>query len=377
MALRLALALIIFFSLPLPTIQAGGHPSLTHTPQSSPGARVWYMQGNELWAMNLDGSNAIQIGSNLRRHPFGCNSYYVSPNGQDVAFQLNDGQLVVANADGGNLRHIAAGRIGSLSWSPDSQHVIYALNDDIYLYNLSQGSAEGVATGGGRFAFPTFAPDGQNVAFLEAAGDNVFHVIVVPISNREWRSLGTTASASLSPESLCSSIVNWSPDSTRLLIDYGQPVFVFYLAGGTPTQVGGRGDSVSHFWSPSGNLLAFKEHDSSLWLVNPDGSGQRPLVAEPVGGVAWNPTGRPLIAYTTTHDGSGDLCIINIETGQKQQLTSGDASRELSPAWTPDSGAIIFERQGLQGEEQGIWRVSLDGSGLTQLTSTGSAIQLQ
>jgi len=112
-------------------------------------------------------------------------------------------------------------------------------------------------------------------------------------------------------------------------------------------------------------------------LVNPDGSGQRPLVAEPVGALAWNPTGRPLIAYTTTRDGSGDLWVINIENGQKQQLTSGDASRELSPTWTPDGSAIIFERRGLQGEEQGIWRVSLDGGGLTQLTSTGSAMQLQ
>ena len=377
MALRIALALIIFLCLPLPAVQAVGHPSLTTVLQSSPGARVWYMQGNELWAMNLDGSNAVRIGGNLRRHPFRCDSYYVSPNGQDVAFQLNDGQLVVANADGGNVRHIAAGRIGSVSWSPDGQHVIYALNDDIYLYNLPQGSAEGVATGGGLFTFPTFAPDGQNVAFLEAPGGDVFNVIVVRISNREWRNLGTTASAALSSESLCPTVVNWSPDSTRLLIDYGQPVFVYYLAGGTPTQVGGRGDTVSHFWSPSGDLLAFKEHDGSLWLVNPDGSGQSPLVAEPLVGVAWNPTGRLLIAYTTAHGGSGDLWVINIETGQKQQLTGGDASREVSPAWTPDGGALVFERRGLQGEEQGIWRVSVDGDGLTQLSSTGSAMQLQ
>jgi Tol biopolymer transport system component len=250
------------------------------------------------------------------------------------------------------------------------------MNDDIYLYGLSSGNAEAVATGGGRFQFPTFAPDGQNFAFLEAPGGSIFNVITVRTDNREWRSLGTTAFSSSGTDSLCAGIVNWSPDSTKLLVDYGQPVFIFFLAGGTPNQVGGQSNTPSHFWSPSGNLLAFKEVDSSLWLANPDGSGQRPLVAEPVGDVAWNPAGLPVVAYTTTADGVGDLWIINVESGQKQQLTGGDTSRELSPAWFPGGRALAFARRGLQGQEQGIWSVSIDGSGLSQLTTTGHSLQL-
>jgi Tol biopolymer transport system component len=124
-------------------------------------------------------------------------------------------------------------------------------------------------------------------------------------------------------------------------------------------------------------MLAFKEGDGSLWLVNADGSGRRPLVAEPVGGVDWNPTGQPLIAYTTQSDGAGDLWIINVQNGQKQQLTGGDASREVAPAWTPDGKSVIFERHGPGGEQEGIWRVAANGSGLTQLSGSGSAMQVQ
>jgi Tol biopolymer transport system component len=336
-------------------------------------ARIWYMIGDQLWSMGLNGDGPAQISAGVRRLGGDCPSFYVSPDSRNVAFQANDGQLMVAGA-GGGAHSLAAGRIGSVSWSPDSRRLIYTLNDDVYIQDTAEGhKPQTIATGSGRFFFPTFAPDGQNIAVLESTGGNTLNVMVVRTSNQEWRSLGVTA-AGEAPDNLCADIVSWSPDSTRLVVDYGQPVFVFYLAGGTPTQVGGQGGARLHFWSPSGNLLAFKEMDGSLWLVNPDGSGQRPLVAEPVGGVDWNPAGRPLITYATS---AGDLWIINIQNGQKQQLTGGDNSRENSPNWTPDGSAVIFSRQSRSGSEEGIWKVNANGSGLAQLSSSGGALQVQ
>jgi len=375
MALRLVMACTVLFILPLFPVEAAGELSLLA--QASGGPRIWYMQGDELWSMDLDGSDPIRIAGGLRRQPPGCEVYYVSPDRRRVAFQLNDGQLLVTNADGSNAQSIAAGQIRSVAWSRDGQRLVYDLNNDLYSSSVADGGSEALATGGGRFFFPAFAPDGQHLAFLEAPGGNVFNVIVIRTSTGEWRSLGSTAPSSIGPDSLCSNVVKWSPDSTKLLVDYGQPVFVFYLAGGTPSQVGGQGNAASHFWSPGGNLLAFKENDSSLWLVNPDGSGQRPLVAEPTRDIAWSPGGRPLIAYSTAANGVGDLWVVNVQNGQKQQLTGGDTWRELAPSWTPDGNAIIFERRGLQDEEQGIWRVAVDGNGLTQLATTGTALRVR
>ena len=37
---------------------------------------------------------------------------------------------------------------------------------------------------------------------------------------------------------------------------------------------------------------------------------------------------------------------------------------------------VVFERIGEGGEDQGIWRVQANGSGLTQLSNSGSALQV-
>lgn len=330
---------------------------------------IWYVVGDQLWAMDSDGGGQSQVASGVRRSD--CATYFVAPDGRSVAFLTNDGQLMLGRTGGGDVRTVAAGGVGGVSWSPDSRRLLYSLNNDVYLHNIRDGGEpEAIATGSGRFFFPTFSPDGRNIAFLEAPG-GALNVIVVRVESGEWRTLGATGGAS--PDGLCPNVISWSPDGTRFLVDYGQPVFVYYLAGGTPTQVGGTGRSGAHFWSPSGDLIAFREGDGSLWLVNADGSGQRPLVADRVSGVAWNPGGAPLIAYTTQADGAGDLWVINISNGQKQQLTGGDASLETNPAWTSDGRAVVFERR---GADQGIWRVAPNGDGLQQLTGAGDALQV-
>jgi Tol biopolymer transport system component len=366
----IGLLLASWFQAEGPVAQPPFAPARTAAKSS---ARIWYMVGDQLWTMGLNGDGAAKIASGVRRRGGECASFFVSPDSKNVAFQTNDGQLTVTRV-GGGTHSLAAGRIGSVSWSPDSRQVIYTLNDEVFVQDIAEGhKPQNIATGSGRFFFPVFAPDGQNIALLESPGGNTLNVVVVRTDNQEWRTLGATAPGE-APDNLCSDIISWSPDGTRLVVDYGQPVFVFYLAGGTPNQLGGQGGARTHFWSPAGNLLAFKDADSSLWLVNADGSGQRPLVAEPVGNVDWSPTGKPLVAYSTNQ---GDLWIINVQNGQKQQLTGGDNTRETSPNWTPDGAAVVFARLAPGGGEAGIWKVNTNGSGLVQLSGAGGALQVQ
>ena len=376
MRFRVILGLAMLICLPLSVAHGAGPATHTLLPHADSGGHIWYMQGNELWAMNLDGGDGQRVASDVRRGERDCPSFFVAPDGRRVSYQRTDGQIAITDAGEGATQNIAAGQLGGLSWAPHGGGTVaFALDDDIFLYDSGGGAPEAIASGGGRFACPVFAPDGQYIAFLEAAGD-VFNVTIVRTDSREWRSLGTTAPAAGGQDQLCR-VVKWSPDSTKLLVDFGRPVFVFYLAGGTPTQIGGIDNPAAHFWSPSSDQIAFKEADGSLWLVNPDGSSQRPLVAEPVGDIAWDPAGRSAIAYTTTHDGTGDLWIINTQSGQKQQITSEDSAREQHLAWAPDGSAVIFDRIGAGGEELGIWRVMVDGSGLSQLSGAGSDLQVR
>ena len=94
-------------------------------------------------------------------------------------------------------------------------------------------------------------------------------------------------------------------------------------------------------WAPDGTLVVFTRRDlgatySDLWVVAPDGSGERRLTAGLVAfHPSWSPDGTKLVfqkeywighdtdLYTTYPDGVGEERIVQFD------------SSELSPAWQP------------------------------------------
>lgn len=183
---------------------------------------------------------------------------------------------------------------------------------------------------------------------------------------------------------------------------------------GTTTVAGPEGGR------PSGRI-AFVRGDfghvnqRKIWIVNPDGSGLRPLTTnhdDPgEGNPTWSPNGK-LIAFNAYRDGTQriyirdlkgrfELCItedmasaegpawsadggniaFTVWTGDrkqshifvmssdgsdKRQLTNGSGFYDWMPCWTPD-GAIVFESTRDGNRE--LYRINPDGSGLTRITN--------
>jgi len=122
--------------------------------------------------------------------------------------------------------------------------------------------------------------------------------------------------------------------------------------------------------------LAFKGEGGGLWLIKADGSEKRPLVTEAIDKFGWSP-GRRLIVYNTIKSGGlNNLWVINVDRGERRQLTVGDPYVELAPAWTPEGSRIVFQRVDVQGNEAGIWSVAPDGTDLQQLSTVGTAVQV-
>lgn len=111
-------------------------------------------------------------------------------------------------------------------------------------------------------------------------------------------------------------------------------------------------------------------------MIKADGSEERPLIAEAIDGFAWGPSQRLIVYNTVMTRGLNDLWMINVDGGEKRQLTVGDSYAELAPAWTPEGSRIVFQRADVQGNEAGIWSVAPDGTGLQQLSSVGRAVQV-
>ncbi|MCR4427864.1 MAG: PEGA domain-containing protein [Caldiserica bacterium] len=94
---------------------------------------------------------------------------------------------------------------------------------------------------------------------------------------------------------------SWSPDGERLFFTRGfsySDIWVYDLRDGSFNQLTFGGGAQSPAPSPSGGWIAYlsglSPQNLSLWLMNEDGSGQRPLVQDegPIFKFSWSPDGQ-------------------------------------------------------------------------------------
>jgi len=101
-----------------------------------------------------------------------------------------------------------------------------------------------------------------------------------------------------------------------------------------------------------------------LYVMNPDGSGQRRL-SPAFPGMRWSPDGQK-IAFTAWSDGTSDVYVMNADGSGQERLTS-DPSSEGGLAWSPDGRAIAFARIQSYGDSE-IYVMNADGSQQRMLT---------
>jgi TolB protein len=148
-------------------------------------------------------------------------------------------------------------------------------------------------------------------------------------------------------------------------------------------------------WSPDGSTIIFTQSGQNsgsgdILLMHADGTGKKPLThcTQPsclgMGVAAWSPDGST-IAYSEG-DGpprpNGDpsvaaLWMMQADGSHPVQLTHPPLPTSFAddgPAWSPDGTRVVFERNHLVGqssEDQALFVINRDGTGLTQVTSWG------
>jgi serine/threonine protein kinase len=136
-------------------------------------------------------------------------------------------------------------------------------------------------------------------------------------------------------------------------------------------------------WSPDGRELVFVSPcnikkdtypQSSLYVINADGSDLQPLPSAPGGDFepAWSPDGKQIV-FTSLRDGYMQIYSYNVTDKSVTRLVETiDGKHARQPSWSPDGKQIVYAYKRIDTYE--IWTMTSEGADEKQLLRSGNQI---
>jgi TolB protein len=249
----------------------------------------------QIWIMDRDGSNTKQLSFS----PGDKANISWSPDGKQILFNTNMGELYILNLKTGQTSPLDIGMQGmtDAEWSPDGKSVLFSLSttnsidtNDIWLVAIADKSRRKVTHMAHLQHHPVWADQGSKVLFLSGKGDDVHDIWLTDINGR-------------APQQMTfSSGYNFEPDC-----------------------------SVA-------NQIAFSSNRSGnyeLYTMNLQGANVKSVAAHPGfdSEPDWGPAGKSLV-FVSNRSGRSHIWKILLDGGRLTQLTRGD-SRNRTPKWRP------------------------------------------
>jgi len=151
-------------------------------------------------------------------------------------------------------------------------------------------------------------------------------------------------------------------------------IYVMDLTIPTPVRLTyGFADDYHPSWSPDGRQIAFTSDQGGTLGIYVMGSvGGTPTsvatftVGSPESNLTWSPDGQQLVFAQIIKDVS-TLFILDIQGGTSRAIDIKTPGNKTDPAWSLDGTRLAFTLTG--GGQSAIYKVNIDGGGLTQLTT--------
>lgn len=236
-----------------------------------------------------------------------------SPDGRRIAFMwLQPGRtspgIYVATANGSNVRRLVA-QAGSPAWSPDGRLIAYtrlrqnsrglSVVDVAKALRGRQPATRDITRVNPSVPeeWPAWSPGGNRLAFTSQRS-GTSDIWVVDLTGSHLRDL--------TPQPSLDGNATWSPDGKRIVFGsdraasshFGGDLYVMKPDGSNVRALTSGHEEYGPAWSPDGRWIAFnsqRDGNSEIYLMRPDGTGQRRLTHQPKGDafVTWVGRCRP------------------------------------------------------------------------------------
>jgi Tol biopolymer transport system component len=226
-------------------------------------------------------------------------------------------------------------------------------------------------TRNGRDIYPTWSPDGREIAFERGFGkQGASHLFVMNADGSGVHQVGDVATASGGP--------SWMPAGDEIVFDDIQGgISSIGVDGSGPRHIAAK--AFNPTVSPDGKTIAFVR-GPAIYAINADGSNAHALLEPPESSTSgkdmhlftlrepqWMPDGDHLMFVkldlfeVAKAKGGSTIEIVDAEGANERTVTKVFTvlPEIITPSPSPDGESIVFA--GRRGETDGIWTVSVDG----------------
>ena len=319
----------------------------------------------------------------------------ISPDGRYIVHVVAEGEKesleVRQVATNTNQQIIAPADVNyfSLTFSPDSNYIYYALRDktspfaNVYRKPVLGGEATKLLSNVGSNA--TFSLDGTHLAFLRFSLDHVqTQVLIANVDGTGEQVISSVKAPDFYTD------IAWSPDNKVLALgtqsftgSFHGSVVTIPITGGEPRPLTSRSwfsaDNLCWLNDGSGVILAATEQSfglSQLWFISYPRGEVRQITSDLNNYQSVSVSADSKSLVTVQRDQSSSIWVVPVNLGpntstldlnQARQITSQSAKFDglFGISWTPD-GRLTYSS--VSNGSHDIWIMQPDGSGQKQLT---------
>jgi thermitase len=229
-----------------------------YCPAISPdGTKIAYSRSNQIWIMDIEGSNPVQLTS-----CDGGNTFPAwSPDGSKIAFVSSadgNGEISIINTDGNSQINLTNNKFYSdlhPSWSPDGTQIVFD-SDRTECFEIYKMNADGSnlirLTYDSAYSYnPKWSPDGRKILFVSNKDSNHEEIYTMNPDGSDPVKLLTTQ------YNLLDIFPTWSPDGSQIAFSMAMgpntEIFIMNVDGSTFFRL--TNDTTSDNW-PSWGLDA-------------------------------------------------------------------------------------------------------------------------